>query len=176
MEKHTISIRKATVNDAPIIALLARTTFTESFGHLFNDKNDLLNYYESTFSVTKITSSFKKENNVFWLAFVDDLPVGYAKLKRSSPNQLIDTKRSSQLQKIYVLSDFKNRTIGVQLKNAVLKEAKSFSNAIWLSTLADNNNLNVINFYKKNDFKPIGDFNFTIGKQQFLNLVMVKQF
>ena len=76
-----ILIRKASIEDAEYIALLARVTFTETFAVHFRDRQDLINYYDTTFSVSKIRSSIAKTNNVFWIAFCDDLPVGYAKLK-----------------------------------------------------------------------------------------------
>lgn len=76
-------IRKAKLEDAEFIALLARTTFTETFGHYFRNNQDLLDYYDKTFSVSKIRESIGKENNVFWISFYNELPVGYAKLKKN---------------------------------------------------------------------------------------------
>ena len=63
-------IREAVVSDAPQIALLGRITFNETFGHLFEDRGVLVNYFEKTFSVEKIRTSIQKENSVFWIAFV----------------------------------------------------------------------------------------------------------
>ena len=72
----TIEIRLAKKEDAQFIALLGRTTFTETFGHLFRDQKDLIDYYNLTFSVQKIEDGMKKQNNIFWIAFVNRLPVG----------------------------------------------------------------------------------------------------
>ena len=66
---NTIEIRLAKEEDAPFIALLGRTTFTETFGHFFRDPQDLIDYYNSTFSVQKIEDGIKKPDNVFWIAF-----------------------------------------------------------------------------------------------------------
>ena len=44
----TIEIRLAKKEDAEFIALLGRTTFTETFGHLFRDQKDLIDYYNLT--------------------------------------------------------------------------------------------------------------------------------
>ena len=101
-----MDIRLAKKEDAVAIALLGRTTFTETFGHLFNDSEGLRNYLNSTFSVSKIEQSLNKPNNRYWIALVDKLPVGYAKLKLKSTSEFIKTKNISQLQKIYVLKDF----------------------------------------------------------------------
>ena len=77
---NTIEIRLAKKEDAQFIALLGRITFTETFEHFFSDQKDLIDYYNLTFSVQKIEDGIKKPNNIFWIAFVNRLPVGYAKL------------------------------------------------------------------------------------------------
>jgi len=170
----TIEIRKATSSDAQFIALLGRITFTETFGNYFRDISDLLGYYEKTFSVNKIKQSLNKDNNVFWIAFVDDLPVGYAKLKLNSPTPFIDDPKTAQLQKIYVLKDFHSLKIGYDLQNLLLAEASRYNNnQVWLSVLDKNNKAK--NFYFKTGFEKIGNHNFTIGKENFTFDVLVKE-
>ena len=56
-----IEIRLAKKEDAPFIALLGRITFTETFGHFFRDKQDLLDYYNLTFSVEKIENGIENQ-------------------------------------------------------------------------------------------------------------------
>jgi ribosomal protein S18 acetylase RimI-like enzyme len=168
-----IKIRKAKFSDAEFIAILGRVTFTETFGHLFREVNDLLTYYNKTFSVQKIRTSLKKSTNVFWIAFVDDLPVGYAKLKLNSDSEFIEVNNISQLQKIYVLKDFLSMKIGLKLQNKLTDEAqKNKSEVIWLSVL--HSNKRAINFYKKNNFIEIGLHNFQIGIEHFEFIVMSK--
>ena len=89
---NTIEVRLAKKEDAQFIALLGRITFTETFGHFFRDKKDLIDYYNLTFSVQKIEDGIKKPNNIFWIAFVNRLPVGYAKLKLYSNSEFIESK------------------------------------------------------------------------------------
>ena len=119
-----IEIRIAEESDAEFIALLGRITFTETFGHLFFNNKDLLEYCNQTFSVEKIRSSLKKNSNIFWIAFVDKLPVGYSKLKLNSKSEFIKSKYTCQLQKIYVLKDFLSMKIGFRLQNVLIEKAK----------------------------------------------------
>lgn len=169
-----IEIRLAKKEDAQCIALLGRITFTETFGLLFRDKQDLLNYYNSTFSVEKIENGIAKPNNVFWIAFANRLPVGYAKLKLNSKSEFVESKNICQLQKIYVLKDFLSLKIGFKLQNILLKKAKELEfNKIWLSVL--NSNERAINFYKKNGFEKIGNHDFQIGKENFEFIAMKKE-
>ncbi len=171
--KSKIEIRIANKNDAEFIALLGRVTFTETFGHFFKDKQDLFNYYNATFSVDKIENSISKPNNVYWIAFVDRLPVGYAKLKLKSTSEFIALDNACQLQKIYVLNDFLSMKIGFNLQNLILEKAKEKGNScIWLSVLKSNER--AINFYRKNGFEQIGNHDFKIGKESFEFIAMSK--
>jgi len=166
-------IREASTADAEYIALLGRITFAETFGHFFRDQNDLQEYFEKTFSVKKIRSSIQKSNNVFWIAYMDELPVGYAKLKIHYPSEFVPSKQTAQLQKIYVLKDFLAKKIGFKLQDVLLEKAAiSGSEAIWLSVLDSNES--AINFYSKNGFTPVGDQNFQIGQEHFEFIVMAK--
>lgn len=171
---NTIETRQANKNDAKFIALLGRVTFTETFGHLFRDKRDLLNYYDSTFSVEKIEKSIEKSSNIFWITFVNRLPVGYAKLKLNSKSEFIDSENTCQLQKIYVLKDFLSMKIGFELQNLLIKKAKELRfEKIWLSVLDSNER--AINFYRKIGFENIGNHDFQIGKENFEFIAMCKK-
>jgi len=170
---NTLEIKLAKEEDARLISLLGRVTFTETFGHLYRDRQDLLNYYESTFSVEKIESSISKANNFFWIASVNRLPVGYAKLKLNSASKFINADKVCQLQKIYVLKDFLSLKIGFELQNRLITKAKDDGfERIWLSVLESNER--AIRFYKKNGFNAIGNHDFRIGKEVFEFIVMGK--
>ena len=170
---NTIEIRLAKKEDAPSIALLGRTTFTETFGHFFRDQQDLIDYYNLTFSVQKIEAGIEKPNNIFWIAFVDRLPVGYAKLKLNSQSEFVESADVCQLQKIYVLKDFLSMKIGLGLQDALLKKAKALNfDNVWLSVLDSNER--AINFYKKAGFEEIGNHDFQIGKENFAFVAMGK--
>lgn len=170
----SVQIRKAVLEDIPVIALLARITFSETFGHYFRDPNDLQEYLERTFSVQKLQSSFSKKNNVFWIATANELPVGYAKLKLNQPLELLKDESAVQLQKIYVLKDFLSQKIGLKLQDEMLKEAINGDNTyVWLSVLKQNER--AIRFYLKNDFTKIGSHDFQIGKESFEFNIMSKE-
>ena len=170
-----LKIRKAAIKDAQVIALLGRVTFNETFGHLFRDKNDLLQYHDRTFYVSKLESSLHKKENIFWIAFRDNLPTGYAKLKLNSSSAFIDSDNICQLQKIYVLKDFLSMKIGLKLQEALLTEAQQRNyKSIWLSVLESNDR--AISFYRKNDFNKIGNHHFEIGKERFNFQAMIRDF
>ena len=168
-------IRKATIDDVVYIALLTRITFREAFGHLFKDNQNLIDYFAKSFSIESLTTKLKDDNNVFWIAFVDNLPVGYAKLLKHSPSKFIQDSKVSELQRIYVLNDFLNQNIGHQLQDAVFDEMKQIgSKYLWLSVYV--NNPKAIRFYNRYDFHHIGNHFFNIEKESFEFLVLKKDF
>ncbi|WP_420320067.1 GNAT family N-acetyltransferase [Flagellimonas sp.] len=167
-----MEILKAIHSDATIVALLARITFTETFGHYFRDKLDLENYLNWTFNVQKLQNSIAKPDNRYWLAKIEGLPVGYAKLKLNSPSPFVKESDCCQLQKIYVLKDFLSKKIGLALQNELLNEATSKSPKIWLSVLKENER--AVRFYGKNGFEKVGDHDFQIGKEHFEFQAMAK--
>ncbi|RDY60829.1 GNAT family N-acetyltransferase [Flagellimonas nanhaiensis] len=169
-----MQIRRANNSDAATIALLGRFTFTETFGHLFGDQQDLLDYLDRTFNVEKLHNSIDKPNNLYWLAFVDNLPIGYAKLKLNSSSPFIESNNICQLQKIYVLKDFLSKKVGLTLQSKLLEKAQNLGyEEIWLSVLKEN--LRAIRFYEKNGFRIIGDHGFQIGKEHFNFQAMSKK-
>ncbi|MDP3353295.1 MAG: GNAT family N-acetyltransferase [Flavobacteriaceae bacterium] len=168
-------IRKATVDDAKIVAVLAQITFDETFGHHFRDRNDLTTYFDNTFSVAKIRSSISKENNVFWLAFENEMPIGYAKLKKHSPIDEVADKNCAQLQKIYLRKDYLNQQIGGKLQLAMFEEAIQIGKeTIWLSVLKTN--YRALQFYTKHGFITVGEHLFSIGKETFDFHIVLKSF
>lgn len=168
-----IKIQKANLKDAEYIAYLGQITFTETFGHYFKNKKDLLDYYERTFTISKIQNSLKKGNNVFWLAYYNKTPVGYAKIKIRSKSEFLNSDYSSQLQKIYILKDFQSKKIGQKMQQEIIKEAiYNGSESIWLSVL--NSNKKAIEFYEKQSFSKIGEHDFDIGQERFHFFVMNK--
>ena len=168
-----LEIRRAGLEDVPIISLLGRVTFAETFGHLFRDWQDLLDYHDRTFSIAKICSSIQKEENLFWLALVNELPVGYGKLKLYSPNSFLKSDAACQLQKIYVLRDFLSMHIGFELQERMLEKARELNyEHIWLSVLDSNER--AIRFYEKNGFEKLGSHDFQIGIEEFNFFAMGK--
>lgn len=162
----SILVKKAQVNDARHIAGLGRTTFQETFGHLFPVAAELEIYLQNTFSVEKIASSLAKDNNVFWLAWDGQTPVGYAKLKIKSWHNDEETEGVSQLQKIYVLQAYLDQKIGKLLYETLEQEVlKIGSKKLWLVVLHTNEK--AIRFYEKAGFVKTQKHYYTIGSQKF---------
>ena len=173
MENHTI--RKAVPADAKFISLLAKINFSESFGNLFVSEVELRKYIDKNFSIEKMTDSLQKSENVFWIAYVKTLPVGYAKLKKDIPVPDTDYTEAAELQKLYILKDYISEGNGLKLKIDFFEEIQKLNiKRIWLKEL--HTDQHALNFYKTQDFHKHHTQSFTIEKEDFVFNIMMKTF
>lgn len=169
-----IKIKTATKADTELLALLGRQTWAESHGHYIEDKNDVLKYLNESFSVSKTKELINNPNQRFYIIYVDDSPAGYAKLIVKSPNENVDSENSCRLERIFILNDFIPLKIGIQLLNFVEEQAKRLkSDEMWLTVYIKNTR--AIRFYEKNEFKNVGDLNFTVSGKVYHNIVFSKK-
>ena len=169
-----IEIRRATVTDATYIALLGRITYTESHGNYIEDKKNLLDFYDEHYAVSNIKKELNDENNVFWIVFSDELPIGFAKLCLNENHNNLADNSSCKLQRLYILNDFISLKIGSQLQDIILQKAIDLKlKTIWLT--AYYKNTKGIKFYKKYGFKQIGSIDFYVGETNYENLIFAKE-
>ncbi|MCL7754399.1 GNAT family N-acetyltransferase [Polaribacter sp. Z022] len=169
-----LEIRRATVSDATYIALLGRITYTESHGDYIEDKQNLLDFYNTHYSVAQIKKELNDENNVFWIVFSNDLPIGFAKLCLNENHENKTDTKYCKLQRLYILNDFISLKIGSQLQEKILQKATELNfKTIWLT--AYYKNTKGIKFYKKYGFKEIGSIDFYVGETNYENLIFAKE-
>ncbi|BAO76739.1 GNAT family N-acetyltransferase [Winogradskyella sp. PG-2] len=169
-----IKIKQAQEADIDVLALLARLTWAESHGHYIEDKNDLLKYLNKNFSVSKTTQDINNPKQIFYIVYVNDLPVGYAKLILNAENESVVSQNNCRLERIFILNDFIPLKIGKQLLHFVEEEAKKLLlDTIWLTVYIKNSR--AIRFYEKNEFKNVGDINFIVSGKAYENIVFSKK-
>ena len=166
-----LTIIRADVSHAANIATIGKKSFRRAFEHLFRYKGELFKYLEHAYNPIKLTKSIRKENNLYLLALVDGEPIGFAKIKKNSLNEYIESVAQMELQKIYVLQEYHGLGAGTALLNEVKNIASDiYPDYIWLDTHISNDI--AIRFYEKNGFAKMGKYFFSIGSQTFEYHVM----
>ena len=169
-----VKIIQADITNTAIIATIGKKSFRSTFEHLFGSREELTEYLEFTYNPVKLAKSIRKENNIYLLAFVEGKPVGFAKLKSHSLNDLIASPVQMELQKIYVLPEYQETGVGTALINEVINIARDeVPDSVWLDTYVSNEK--AIHFYERFGFEKIGRYYFTIGSQTFEYYVMELQ-
>lgn len=169
-----ITIKKANDKHIDVLALLGTITYNESHGHYIDDKEDLKKYLETAFSVPKTSEDLKNPENLFYIIYLNKLPIGYAKLRLNSSNDNVDSKKSCQLERIYILNEFIPLKIGQQFLTFLENIANKLQfDTIWLSVYEENRR--ALRFYQKNDFVNIGKSTFTVNGKGYENIVLSKK-
>ncbi len=169
-----IKIKIAKEADTAVLALLGRITWAESHGHYIEYKNNLLQYLNTNFSVSKMKQDINNPNNLFYIIYVDDLPVGYAKLIINAINESVASKNSCRLERIFIQNEFIPLKLGQQLLAFVEEKAKALQlDTMWLTVYIKNNR--AIRFYEKNEFKNVGKLNFIVSGKAYENIVFSKK-
>jgi len=167
-----VKVIQASAAHATIIAGIGKTAFLHAFGHLFNSREELQQYLDHTYDTDKLIASLGKENNIYFLALLNEQPVGFAKLKKHSLNQQIESFAQTELQKIYVLSEYHGTGAGNALLQECIKLARELqADELWLDTHI--NNTRAIRFYERHGFQKHDKYFFTIGTQLFEYDLMV---
>lgn len=169
-----IKIKKTTATDIEILALLGRVTWAESHGHYIADKSNLLKYLDENFSISKTTQELNNTKQHFYIIYVENLPIGYAKLIENVAHENVDSQNNCRLERIFILNDFIPLRVGKQLLNHVEAQAKAMQlDTMWLSVYIKNTR--AIRFYEKNKFKHVGELNFIVNGNSYENIVFAKK-
>lgn len=169
-----INIQIATEADSTVLALLGRITYVESHGQFIPNKNDLVIYCDTAFSVSKTSEDLKNTQNIFFLIYLKDFPIGYAKLILNASHESVVSKNACRLERIYILNEFIPLKIGQQFIDFIEDKAKALHmDSMWLTVYIKNDR--AIKFYKRNKFKNVGEFSFLVNNTSYENIVFSKK-
>ncbi len=169
-----IRIQLANEADTEMLALLGRITYLESHGHFIDNKTDLTAYVNKAFSVATTRKDLNNPTNIFYILFLNDLPIGFTKLVLNVAHESVVSNNNCRLERIYILNEFIPLKLGQQLLHFCIKKAQELQlDTMWLSVYIKNNR--AIRFYEKNEFKAVGELNFEVNGTQYENTVFSKK-
>lgn len=163
MKTDKIYIAQAVAGQSGLIAELARKTFIETYGDLSNPDNLQL-YVESHFTEEKIAAELTNPAFRFYIAWINNIAVGFTKIRKDRQPKGITGKRSMEIERIYVLQEFQGFSIGKELMKLVKQIAKDEGDqVIWLQVWQQNEK--AIQFYRKSGFVVYETHTFDFGKE-----------
>ena len=163
-------IRKATIEEAHLVAETGARLFREAFGAQ-NKPEDMAHYLSSAFSIEQITSEFEDPDSVFLLAMEGEKVMGYAKMKTGDSPSCIRGQNPVELVRIYVDQTCIGRGYGASLMQRCLREATERGyGSMWLGVWEKNQR--ALAFYKRWEFEVKGSYTFMLGKDEQTDLLM----
>jgi ribosomal protein S18 acetylase RimI-like enzyme len=161
MISQKLSIRRATLDDASLIADIGARTFEASF-RADNRLEDMEQYLSLSFSKAHIEAQLADPSSVFLIAYEDSKAVGYALLRASKKPDSVNGTRAVELVRIYIEEEIIGKGYGSALMDFCLEEAKKNGyRTIWLGVWEKN--LRAIRFYRMWRFTKVGTKEFVLG-------------
>jgi ribosomal protein S18 acetylase RimI-like enzyme len=180
-EQETVTLRRATLADAPALALVGAATFLEAFTWMLPGA-DILAHAAKNHTAEAYAHYLADANTRITLATAgDDAPIGYAMLCTPELPSFAVQPTDIELKRIYLFSRFRGCPVAGQpgvrpaqaLLDAAIADARSLGRTrLLLGTHASN--LRAIAFYGKSGFAEAGTRTFQVGNQLCQDLIFAK--
>ena len=167
-----LTIRRATIDEASLLADLGARTFYETFA-MDNTTEDMAAYLAASFSPALQAQEITDPNITLLVAEIDGIAAGYAKLELSGHPSCITGPNPVELSRLYVSREFIGSGVGAALMESCISEAKrAGSTTMWLGVWEKNERAQA--FYKRWGFKEIGEHTFLLGTDAQRDLIMLR--
>jgi diamine N-acetyltransferase len=168
-----ITIRIANPADADLIADMSHQTFYESFA-ADNSKEDMDKFFTHQFSKEMLRNEVITEGNIFLLAYDDEIPVGYARLRENNIPPELEISEALEIARIYAVKSSIGKGIGRELMRACIDIANEKKHkTIWLGVWE--NNRRAIDFYAKWGFVKFSEHPFILGNDVQTDWLLKKE-
>ncbi|MDQ2892558.1 MAG: GNAT family N-acetyltransferase [Pseudomonadota bacterium] len=163
-----IEFRDATPADADTICSLARRTFTETFGHLY-DAADLAAFL-ATHTAERWCGELGDPAFAIRVAEQDGAAIGYAKL--GPPSLPFEPRGAAiELRQFYLLAPAQGTGAAQAMMRWVIDTARERgADDLYLSVFVDNRRAR--HFYQRHGFERIGEFGFMVGNHRDTDDIM----
>jgi diamine N-acetyltransferase len=144
-------IQQMTPSDLTILHKICCDAYCQNFAEHWED-GGLEYYVDKVFGIETLKTELSDKNIQYYVAFINQEPVGFMKLNLFSNLPDLDNGKGLELDKVYILPLYKGMKIGKKLLDLSFDIAKNKKKEIfWLSVI--DTNKEAISFYKKIGFQ-----------------------
>jgi ribosomal protein S18 acetylase RimI-like enzyme len=170
MDQSNISIRRATDADAVLLAELGARTFRETFADSTKHE-DMDAYLSASFGEERQAAELADAASIFFVAETGGAACGFAKLHAGEAEACVKGQKPVELARIYVGREWFGRGVGAALMRACVEEARRVGHlTMWLGVWEHNARAQA--FYRKWDFRVVGEHVFPVGSDPQIDLIM----
>lgn len=158
---NNLNIRKATLDDIPVIQSIANVAFPETYKDIITPEQ--CSYMmDMMYSTINLKKQMTEEHHTYLICSLNDKPVGYVSV------QPID-KDIFDLQKIYVLPDMQHHHIGKFLFEHAIALIRELHPEPCLMELHVNRYNKALGFYKHMGMTKLREGDYPIGNGYYMN-------
>lgn len=161
MSKPYLTIRKATLDDIPVIQGIANVAFPDTYKDIITPEQ--CSYMiDMMYSTVNLTKQMTEEHHTYLICSLDDKPVGYVSVQPLEDDVF-------ELQKIYVLPDMQQHHIGRFLFEHAEALIKELHPAPCRMELHVNRYNKALGFYQHMGMKKLREGDYPIGNGFYMN-------
>ena len=158
----SLTIRRATPDDATTLSSLATRTFTETFGHLY-PAQDLEFFLRDAYAPEKQAVILAHPDYAVWLLEEDGVAVGHAAAGPCGLPHDEVAPGDGELKRLYVRAGIQGGGVGRALMDAAMAWLlRDGPRQLWLSVWSEN--LGAQRFYARRGFEQVGTYAFPVGR------------
>ncbi len=162
-----IAYRDGTPDDAGSVERLYRTSFVDTFGHLYDPAD--LGAFLGEATVEDWREELADPDMHFRIALVGGAPVGFARVGPGTMPKQMDG--AVELRQLYLLPEFKGQGIAAALMDWALADARARgARHLYLSVYVDNHRARRL--YQRYGFVEEGPYAFMVGNHADEDIVM----
>lgn len=185
-------IRRATPADAEALSALARTCFTQTFGHLYAP-TDLEAFLDDAYAPDVLRAELEDPNRATWLLFEDvadpddhpraleagdeapassasQAPIGYVTACPAHLPHPDVAPGDGEIQRLYILQGHQGGGRGtLLLKTALDWLERDGPRTLWIGVWSEN--YGAQRFYARHGFEIVGDYSFMVGDHADYELI-----
>jgi hypothetical protein len=169
-QPESISIRPVDIKDLETLVRLSQKTFYDAFASQ-NKQEDIEQYIRENLSAKQLEEELIDNQNNFFFILLDDVPVGYMKLRSGFSDDQPKGLHAVELQRLYVVNEYQNLKLGYTLIQYAINFARNEGyEAIWLGVWEKNSK--AIRFYQREGFTQYATHSFLLGNDLQIDWLM----
>jgi ribosomal protein S18 acetylase RimI-like enzyme len=172
MNPPAISIRRATPEDAAILAQLARQTFIETYDAYYEGDNVAI-HCDKSFGLAQQLAEINDPDFVVLLAYLEQELIGFAQVVKRQPPECVQVENPISIHRYYVKKEWHGKGIAQPLLASALAAAQELGGKhVWLCMWARNQR--ALAFYEKVGFQQVGEMEYHFGELVEIDQVLMK--
>jgi GNAT superfamily N-acetyltransferase len=173
-----LTIRPVLNTDAKLLSDLAKEIYIPHYPYLWKEGGVEWYINEFAYPVEKIQLELNDENNLHFIAWMNEEPVGYLKININTKTKGYHAIEVMELERIYLFENRVQKGIGKQLMQFVLALAKEHNKKIIVLKAMDSAKQALL-FYQKFGFKiahsfRLSDTTFHLMKSEYRGMFILE--
>jgi len=167
-----VTIRRATVADAAVLAAFGARSFADTFG-AFHTPADLAMHLDEAFGVAQQTAELEDPATVTLFAEIDGALAGFTQVYAGAVPECVTGPAPIEIKRFYVDTPWHGQGVAQRLIDAAYALGRERrAQTVWLGVWE--HNPRAIAFYRRQGFAQVGAHTFMVGTDATTDLLFAR--